>query len=401
MSNKFRRTWKPISYGSQPLWAAPLPPPEGTAAPICSGLGARGLITTSAEASRTHGCQALPSPKGCQLTTKNCSLKSKEGVSGQITAWWWRCLLSSSFFFQYIKPGSMKQQLYVIIKVGIQLRSVLQSNGQDSTPAICSQQYLGLAVCVHTRCPCLTQSVTPSLTALHTIYNHVLWYGCRRHQPPLRPLGGHLYVPCLAVRILLTAEHKAFFFLRHLFANNRPKQFEVFPVREVLLKELCHFDFSYTLGSALRFVNSYLPSPMPQAPDLEHSPVPILVTADEEKVSHDSRAEHCHFQPLEALWDLLVHQANIGLRASSGATATSSSIIPAVNLSGEAPLRDRTAELQGAVLPTGSWGLLLAPHQQTGASENHLSQEHRVLAHTPNLLPSHYLLGVIVSFPNS
>lgn len=192
-----------------------------------------------------------------------------------------------------------------------------------------------------------------------------------------------------------------FFFLRHLFANNRPKQFEVFPVREVLLKELCHFDFSYTLGSALRFVNSYLPSPMPQAPDLEHSPVPILVTADEEKVSHDSRAEHCHFQPLEALWDLLVHQANIGLRASSGATATSSSIIPAVNLSGEAPLRDRTAELQGAVLPTGSWGLLLAPHQQTGASENHLSQEHRVLAHTPNLLPSHYLLGVIVSFPNS
>lgn len=191
------------------------------------------------------------------------------------------------------------------------------------------------------------------------------------------------------------------FFLKHLFANNRPKQFEVFPVREVLLKELCHFDFSYTLRSALRFVNSYLPSPMPQAPDLEHSPVPILVTADEEKVSRDSRAEHCHFQPLEALWDLLVHQANIGLRASSGATATSSSIIPAVNLSGEAPLRDRTAELQGAVLPTGSWGLLLAPHQQTGASENHLSQEHRVLAHTPNLLPSHYLLGVIVSFPNS
>lgn len=101
------------------------------------------------------------------------------------------------------------------------------------------------------------------------------------------------------------------------------------------------------------------------------------------------------------MWDLLVHQANIGLRASSGAAATSSSIIPAVNLSGEAPLRDRTAELQGAVLPTGSWGLLLAPHQQTGASENHLSQEHRVLAHTPNLLPSHYLLGVIVPFPNS
>lgn len=69
----------------------------------------------------------------------------------------------------------------------------------------------------------------------------------------------------------------------------------MFPVREVLLKELCHFDFSCTLRSTLHLVNSYLLSPMPQAPDLEHSPDPILVTADEDKVSRDSRAEHRHF----------------------------------------------------------------------------------------------------------
>lgn len=183
----------------------------------------------------------------------------------------------------------------------------------------------------------------------------------------------------------------------------------MFPVQEVLLKELCHFDFSCTLRSALHFVNSYLLSPMPQAPDLEHNPVPILVTADEEEVSRDRRAEHCHFHPLKASWDLLVHQANIGLRASPGATATPFSIIPAVNSSGEAPLRDRTAAQQnGGCQPekrsfAASRSLGSAPCSLPAASENHPPREHRALlvAHAQNPLPSRYLLGAVIPFPNS
>lgn len=70
----------------------------------------------------------------------------------------------------------MKQQLYVIIKVGIQLRSVLQSNGQDSTPAICSQQYLGLAVCAYTvPMPYPVCNTEPHCTTYHLQPCFVIW----------------------------------------------------------------------------------------------------------------------------------------------------------------------------------------------------------------------------------
>lgn len=68
-----------------------------------------------------------------------------------------------------------------------------------------------------------------------------------------------------------------------LHLSERTKQLEVFPVMEVLLQELCHFNFSSALCGALHFANSYLFSPMPQATGLEHSPVPILVITEKGK----------------------------------------------------------------------------------------------------------------------
>lgn len=173
------------------------PTPRKHCSPLCSGLGAQVLITTTAEASRTHGCQALPTPKCCQLT------KKQRWVLGADHSMVMKVFTQLIFLFPVY-------QTYANETV-----AVLHHQGRCSAEKCAAKQRAGLytchlqpavpwasCVCVHTWCPCLTRTSTLLLAAHFTIYNHVLWYGCRRHQPPLRSLGrGHLCAPCLALRI--------------------------------------------------------------------------------------------------------------------------------------------------------------------------------------------------------
>lgn len=144
------------------------PTPRRHCSPYCSGLGAQGLITTTAEASRTHGCQALPPPECCQLTTKeNSSLKSKDGVWGQIAAQRWTCLLCSSFS----SISNLCQWKVAVCHHQGRCSAEKRATKQRAGLYTCHLQLVppwASYVCVHTHCPCLTWTLTaPCCTFYH------------------------------------------------------------------------------------------------------------------------------------------------------------------------------------------------------------------------------------------